>query len=88
VCQGVTNAFSLDGSQPANGYTDSKCTADYIAIPGTKSTFISKIFFIDCCQSFLNQVFVTSSLIIHTNAALGIMKLNQTRLSITTQHSR
>jgi hypothetical protein len=34
VCQGVTSAFSLDGSTPANGRVDTYCTGDYIAIPG------------------------------------------------------
>jgi hypothetical protein len=34
LLKGVTNAFSLDGSTPANGFTDTYCTGDYIGISG------------------------------------------------------
>ena len=45
VCEGVPNAFSLDGSTPASALVETKCKLDYISIPGnfhfyTKYTII------------------------------------------------
>ena len=34
VCAGVTSGFTLDGGGTTNGYTDTYCTGDYVAIPG------------------------------------------------------
>ena len=34
VCQGVTNAFTLDVNAAILGLTDSQCTGDYISISG------------------------------------------------------
>ena len=42
VCEGLTDAFSLDRGVVIEGRVDSQCVLDYIAIPGKNKTGIDQ----------------------------------------------